>query len=291
MSKTTIKVLIALASLGIIVLLGIMIYFLNDKHLFFFSHNYYQEVVKDETYQNNFESIKINGGASDIFIKHSKDETIRVVIYGDQEIVQIEKNLQDLEIDNSKQKCHFFCWNIKRAKIEIYLPENYSGLIDITNAYGDILIAEYSNATINIEEDYGDITLGNALNVNITNDLGNIEIGKVQNALVEASAGDISIEEANDLKVQNDLGDIFIKKVTNYLDVKNNCGDITINNVYINKNSKIVNDLGNIEIGNSNAIYFDVHSSLGDVDINHNYRESDTVLKINNNCGDILVKN
>ena len=51
------------------------------------------------------------------------------------------------------------------------------------------------------------------------------------------------------------------------------------------------NNLGDIKILNTNEIYFDAKTNLGDTKINNNYNKSEITLKIQNDCGDIEINN
>ena len=73
--------------------------------------------------------------------------------------------------------------------------------------------------------------------------------------------------------------------------MENDCGDIEVNNINLNKNSYIKDEYGDIKIGNTNELYIDAKTNLGKVKIKNNYHKSDITLKIENDCGDIEVNN
>lgn len=127
--------------------------------------------------------------------------------------------------------------------------------------------------------------------VTIDNDYGDIILTKAEVVDIKESAGDVKIGTVNDVIVENDYGDIKIDSVNNYLKLVNNCGDIKVDNVMLNKNSTIKDDYGDIKIGSINEIYIDAETDLGDVDIAKNYQGSNVVLTIENDCGDITVNN
>ncbi|MDE5630205.1 MAG: DUF4097 family beta strand repeat-containing protein, partial [Bacilli bacterium] len=69
------------------------------------------------------------------------------------------------------------------------------------------------------------------------------------------------------------------------------CGDISIKELTIDKNSEIENSMGDVSIGQTNDILIDAKTSLGEVNIRNNNYKSDITLSIDNSCGDITVKN
>ena len=85
--------------------------------------------------------------------------------------------------------------------------------------------------------------------------------------------------------------DTKIEVVLNKCEIINDCGDIKIQNLYIQEFSNINSSLGDIKIGNTNEIYVDAKTDLGDLKINTNNRYSETILKIKNSCGDIKIEN
>lgn len=285
----TLICLLVITSIGLIIF---MISVMNKKINFRgFSYNYKvsNKLVMDKNYNNKYESIEINSSDADIYIKDTDADNIRVIIYGDKERLNV-KDDSSLKIEFDATKCIGFCFNKKINKIEVYLPSNYNKDLIINNNYGDIKIGNTS-ANIIVNEDCGDVEVSSAKKINVKNKYGDINIGKATNINIKADCGDVDIGEANYLNVSNKYGDVTIDKVNNYVNIIDNCGDIEIDNLNITKNSKIEDNYGDIEIGNTNEIYIDAKTSLGDVDINKNYRKSDVVLDIKNDCGDIEVDN
>ena len=293
-NKGLIIFLITTLSVISILLIMFMIGLLNNHswfNSFLFNYTVSNELVIDETYDDNFNKINIEASAADIYIKESNDEFVKAIIYGDKDKTIVDTKNSELKIELKEKRCIGFCFNYKISKIEIYLPKDYNDEINITNKLGDIKIDEFLNANINVSEDCGDVTIKSGNIVNVNNKYGDITLNNAQTANIDAKAGDVKIGIVNDVTVNNDFGDIKIDKVNNYLNLKNNCGDIKIDNIDLHKNSYIIDDLGDIEIGNTNEIYIDAKVSLGDVKVNNNYNKSDITLKIDNSCGDIKVNN
>ncbi len=249
------------------------------------------ELILDNTYEEKFNNIVIDATTSEIYIKINNTENIKAVIYGEKNYTDVETNLDSLNIKISEKNCIGFCFNQKRAKVEIYLPKTYDGKIDIKNNYGDISIDEFLNANIDIKEDCGDVKILGGNIVKVDNNYGDIEIGESNVLNINEDCGDVNITETNDATVKNSYGDIKIESINNFLHLENNCGDIELNNINLNKDSYIKNDYGDIKIGNTNELFINALTDLGKVKIKNNYNKSDITLKIENDCGDIKVNN
>ena len=249
------------------------------------------ELVLDKTYEEKFDNIVIDANTSEIFIKESATENIKTVIYGEKDYTDVATSNETLNIQIKGKKCIGFCFNQKIAKVEIYLPKEYVGNIEIKNDYGNIFIDEFLNANIDIEADCGDVLIHGGNIVNVSNNYGDIEIREANVLTINEDCGDVIISKTNDVTVKNSYGDIKIESVANYLYLENDCGDIELNNINLNKDSYIKNDFGDIEIGNTNELFIDAKTDLGKVKIKNNYNNYDITLKIENDCGDIVVNN
>lgn len=246
-------------------------------------------LVLDKTYELEFSKIKINTEAGNVYIKTNNENNIKVLIYSEKN-ANINTN-DELNIDVPSKSCHGMCFNQKIARIEVYIPSIYDKQIAIENDYGNIKIDKFMNADIEIIEDSGNVDIEGANYVDIENDYGNITIDKVNSAYIIESAGNVKIGTVDNLKVENDYGNIEIKKVLNHVDIIEDCGNVEIDELFINEDSKIVNNLGNIKIRNTNEIFIKATTDLGKVQINNNYEKSDITLTIENDCGDIKVNN
>ena len=254
--------------MSLIIILVILIIFLiaflymnltgRAENIFFMGEvKKYENIIFDKVYDEKIEKLEIISSAGDINFKESLDGKFKVVVYG--------RNAQDLkvEFENSilridySEKNKIISFGVNKKDILIYIPKEYENYIDLRADYGDIDIADLENADISIKES-----------------CGNVKLGKIKNARIENSYGDIKIEE-----------------VLNKCDIKNDCGDIKIQNLYIQEFSNINSSFGDIKIGNTNEIYVDAKTDLGDLKINTNNRYSETILKIKNSCGDIKIEN
>ena len=249
------------------------------------------ELILDKTYEEQFNKIIVDSTISEIYIKKSDINNIKSVIYGEKDYTKVETNLDTLTVKTTEKKCIGFCFKQKSAKIEIYLPEDFNGNIDIKNNYGDIFIDEFLNANLDIKEDCGDVKILGGNIVKVDNNYGDIEIEKANVSTINEDCGDVVISSVFDTTVKNSYGDIKIKSVDNYLNLENDCGDIELDNINLKKDSYIKDDYGDIEIGNTNELFIDAKTDLGKVKIKNNYNKSDVILKIENDCGDIEVNN
>ena len=293
-NKGLIITLISILSLLAIAFIVLMILLMNGKiktHFFNFSNKVSTELIMDETYENNFTKININVSTSDVNILVANDDKIRVVVYGDKERLDIKDETQELYILFKEKKCFGFCFNITKNKVDVYVPKNYDKDILVNNDYGNIEISEFKDANIEVNEDCGDVHIGAGNNVTVDNSYGDIKIDKANKIDVKESAGDVKVGTVSIAQIENNFGDIIIENVTSSLDISDDCGYIKINSVNLEKDSKIVNNFGDIKIGSTNDIYIDAKTDLGSVKINNNNHKSDVTLKLENDCGDIKVNN
>lgn len=286
--------LIFLLTIISIVLIIFMFSMINGKTkfpIFNFNNKVSNKLVFEQTYEKMFDEIIINSSSSNIYIKTSEDNLVKVVIYSDEDKTNVTELDNKLTITLKEKNCIGFCFNYTVPKIEVYLPKDYKNNINITNNYGDVEIDEFLNANMEILEDCGDVKIKGGNTIKVTNDYGDIKISNANDIDIKESAGDVIIGSVNNVKVENDYGDIEIDKVNNYLDLNNNCGDIKLENINLSKNSSITDSYGDIKIGKTNEIYIDAKTDLGDIKINNNYNKSDINLKIQNDCGDIKINN
>lgn len=294
-NKPLIITLICLISIVILLLITFLVFSLKGglkTFRFSFNDEVSTNLLEEKEYENNFSNIKINVNSADIEIKKS-DNNIKTILYGNQEKLKsydITNNDNTLNINVKNKNCTIFCLNIK-SRVVVYIPENYDKNITIKNNYGDIEIESFDNAKISIEEDCGDVFVESAYDINVKNNYGDVKINKVNKAKIEESCGDVKVINANSIKVENNYGDIKIEKVNNHLDIEDDCGDIKIDTIILTENSRIINNMGDIEINNIKDVYIDAKTDLGSVKINNNYHKSDITLKIENDCGDIEVNN
>ena len=282
-----------------ILVIGLSVFFVNiltNKNFKFrhfnFGHKVSHELVFNEEYETIFDTIKIDSKSSDIEIKEGNDSKIKVIIYGDKDETNVDVTNDKLNIKSNEKNCIGFCFNITIAKIEIYLPSNYSGSINIENNYGDVNIGNFDHLILDATLDAGDIKIDSLKLGKIKNSYGDIKIlGYSKELEIDQDCGDVEVSEVDRIKLENNYGDIDIGKVNEYLQIKEDCGDVEIDSLNLKENSSIHNSYGDIKIGSTNEIYINAKTNLGDTKINNNYQKSDITLTIDNSCGDIRVNN
>lgn len=272
-------------------ILGIIAYYvLNNLKTRY--RNFYEvgeELVLEQSYNTIFSEIDIETKMCDLYIKHSSDNNIKVIVYGEKEYINLKEKNNKLYIDINDKNFIALDFYKYISKIEIYLPNWYNKLIRINNEFGNIEIDEYNTSTLYIENEYGDVLSKNSNFIKVKNEYGNIELIKSNIARVVAESSDIKIGTTNDIEIINEYGNIEIDNITEYFKLSNEMGDIKINKLDISENSFIDMEHGDIKIDDINQIYVDAKTNHGDVDIKVNYEQAKTVLKINNEMGDIKI--
>lgn len=297
MNNKTLKIILIIF-LSLLVI-GLSVFFVNiltNKDFrfghFSFGHKVSNELVFNQEYETIFDTIKIDSKSSDIEIKEGNESKVKVVIYGDKDETNVEVVNNKLNIKSNEKKCIGFCFNMTIAKIEVYLPNGYSGNINIENKYGDVNIGNFDNLILDATLDAGDIKVDSLKSGKIKNSYGDIKIlGYSKELEIDQDCGDVEVSEVDRIKLENNYGDINIGKVNEYLQIKEDCGDVKIDSLNLKENSSIHNSYGDIKIGSTNEIYINAKTSLGDTKINNNYQKSDVTLTIDNSCGDIRINN
>lgn len=261
-NRGLIIVTIVILLLVIIGLISLLCASLNGKYRFKdWGSKKSEQIIFDSSYEvEKIENLEILSRAGDIEFKESTDGKVRVLAYGENEQdlkVDLAENHLKVDYSNYRHKNGFFGVNFYSNDIVIYMPSDYAKEINLNANYGDIEIMDLENASIQIEADCGDVTLG-----------------KVKNVFVK-----------------NDYGDVKIESVLNKASIDLSCGDVKINSLTIAEDSSIINNFGDIKIGTTNEIYIDAKTDLGDVKVNHNERQAEVTLKVENDCGDIKVEN
>lgn len=185
-----------------------------------------------------------------IFSFNSKISKIEVYIPDNYEkTIKINNNYGDIEVDNFTKadiEINEDCGDVsvKEGK-KVNIKNNYGDIqldkaneAEINQSAGDVKVGEVND--INVENNYGDIKINNVYNsLKVEEDCGNVKIENInikENSFIENNLGDIKIGSTNEIYIDAsiDLGDIKINQ--NYpkseitLKIKNNCGDIKVEN-------------------------------------------------------------
>lgn len=287
----TLIIILGILAIGLSIFLGMFLTGNTDFKTTFFKYKVNNELIMDEYYDQVFTKIKVDADASDVEILPSTDNRTHVILHGDEELLEFSNNGECLKVIFKEDKCFGFCFNLTKNKIEIYVPNELIKNIEVDIELGDITIGEFVNADINIDEDCGDVEIASGNNINVENEFGDITIDQAKTVNLNESCGDIKVGRTNDAIIKNKFGKINVSKINNYLNIKDDCGDIILESINLNKDSKIINNFGNIIINDTNDIYIEAKTDFGDTKINNNNRNADITLDIKNDCGDIKVKN
>lgn len=295
-NKGLIITLIVIISIFVICLSAFMFKVIKNDFNFSISlgklfNNAYKELVVDEVYEEKFDKINVTSNSGDIYVKHSTNDKVSVKIYSDKEITYVTTDEKTLSIVLDNNPCKGICIFNKISKIEIYVPESLEVNYMFNSKYGDIDMASFSNATLNIKSNAGDVDIIAIKDAIITSDYGDIKIGSIKNLKVKTSDGDIKIDSVDDIYAETKVGDIKLENVNAKIDITSDVGDIKITNANIVEDSRIKSNVGDIKIANTNDIYIDSNTKIGDIKVNSKNRKSDIVLTITSQVGDIKVNN
>ena len=213
--------------------------------------------VHYESYDVDFETLKITAKAGVVDVKDTLEDKMTVIIYSDEAKEYEVKKYDDIfKIDVENEGCHgIACFKYNIPKIEVYVPEKYADKIVIKNNYGDINVGYFERATLDIDEDMGKV----------------------------------SVKAAKDLKIRNSMGETDINKVYSRADIDVSMGSLNIDELNLDQNSNIEASMGSINISKTNNVYIDASADMGSVNIAKNNRESKVELKIRCSMGSINV--
>lgn len=266
-NRSLIITLIVILSIIAILLTIFLVLALLGKEFPLFINNSFtrtnsRNVILAQTYETeNVEKIDIISEAGDIKIFETSENNIKVTIYG-----KDDRNLKDIHFLNKDgilkfeirgMSNKFMNFGFYTNDIVIYAPKEIIKEIKVNSNYGDIEIGDFENTLVDLDQDCGDI---------------NVET--VKNAIIKSSYGDVKINS-----------------ILNKCDINLSCGDVKIQNLQIKENSTIENSLGDIKIEQTNDIFIDGKTDLGDTKIEDSNRHSEITLTISNSCGDIKVNN
>lgn len=263
-NRSLIITLIVLLSIIAILLTIFLIFGItgNAFPLFMNSKVNSKNIILSQTYEpEHVEKINIVSEAGDVKIIESSEKIIKVTIYG-----KNDRSLKDVSFSN------------KNGILKFEIKGMSNKFINFGFYTSDIVI--YAPKEV-IKE------------INVNSNYGNIEIGNFENTLVDLNqdCGDIDVENIKDAIIKSSYGDVKINSILNKCDIDLSCGDVKIQNLQINENSNIKNDLGNIKIDQTNDIFIDAKTDLGDCKIEKSNRHSEVTLTLSNSCGDIKVNN
>lgn len=277
----------------ILISIGVMIVFifnmLKDNY-----RNIYklgEDIILDQIYNTSFNEIDIETKMSDIYIKQSIDNNFRVVVYGEKDYINVTEKNNKLFIKNTKKNIIALDFYTCISKIEIYIPTYYKDLIRIDSEFGHIQVEEFTNLNVYAEQEYGNFLAIEINFLKLNNDYGNIHIEKINKVLIDSNSSNITINTVEDLTIDSEFGNIEVENINKSLKLNVENGNITINNLTLEKNSSIKSNYSDIKIGKTNEIKIKTKIDRGISKIKNNYKSSKIVLDIYNKKGDITIEN
>ena len=278
MNKTTRLLILPIVLLVIlvIVLIGVMYAVINHN----FNLNF--EIGKKLIYEYDYneveiDKISINSNKSDIRFEKSPNNKFGIKVYGNSnKNKEIKSYIKDTTLEiifKDLQDNNFFLFGNYSNLIKVFVPENYEQKININCQHGDIDLSYVNNYETNLNIEHGDININNMKNVNIVSQHGDIKLGNIENSLK--------------LSVQH--GDLFANSITGSFSISQIHGDSKINRAYINKDSVITTEHGDISIDETSNICVISNTQHGDCNIRNNNKSSNIKLTAQTSFGDIRV--
>ncbi len=315
MSKKLSIILIVLLTILLAFVVGIMIFLFkggedklnfNFKSFAIVTSGNSTKLVDSKEVTNN-KKLNVEFDVADVEVVPSDTDSIKVELYsddpGEYEITESETEIKVVLKQKENVK---FSFRRKFNKIKLYVPYNYVSTFTINGTTGDLVMDEYSSATLNatiktgdikikeinmaeIKVTTGDIEVDAASLLNTTFTTGDVEVGTVRFLTANGTTGDIDAKEVDRVQIKVTTGDIDIYKVNEYLSLEATTGDIDIDTAAIKDNSKIKVTTGDIKIKHATGYYVSGEAKIGDVNIKGVDRKSDLELTIEAKVGDIRV--
>lgn len=187
----------------------------------------------EQIFTEDISAITLDTSSCNIYFHNSENKELKVRIYAEHNnySVNIDDNSNLTITSKDKQKSETLI-----SRIEIYLPADYDSEIKIDNKFGNVTFdsAKYINVSVN----KGNVKIFDEVKgADINCNLGNIEIGIVEERMeLSNSYGNISIGFVSlkkDSFVRAALGNISIGRVENAnIDAFSSLGDVTVSNKY-----------------------------------------------------------
>lgn len=260
MNKNEIILKITILSVIAIFLTLFMIDRMNERVGFHFMSR--EKISGNPIYTKEYEKeevkyMDINNISADVFLYQSKDNRIKVEIYGrEKDLDKYEVGVTEETLKIKQGKMNSFCIGFCSLdqRIILYLPDTYIKNMKIYSVSGDIITKKELAANLDLQTVSGDIEIESAKSVKAKTTSGDIEIGKV---------GDFSLEAIS--------------------------GDISIRDLALTKKATIHTVSGDVDIEKTNDIYVTTKTVSGDVKIENNNRYADIELSVTTTSGDINI--
>ena len=259
--KIVVKIIAGLLIAAILVVVGFFGYKLYQNG-FNFNKTFgigVSEKLVEEKELTIIKEIDIKFNTSDIEIKPSEDNAIKVAIYSDRDgehsITEEEGGIVKVSINEKKLKFWKRLFNHRISRVLVYLPKDFEGKINIDGDVGDINIGDYNYSLITAKLNVGDIYIDGAKEANIDLDVGSV---KLKNAY-------------SNFNIKVDTGNVRMKEAT------------------VLKDSTIDVNIGDVRIEQTNEVKIETKVDVGKEEVTKNYDDKEITLKITVNVGNITV--
>ena len=240
-------------------------------------------------HRENAVNLTIETSDSDIILKKSEENGIKVTCYESDEIKydindsEEGKNIKIKEKDSRKwyQMINInFSATATENPLTVEIPDKVWEKIEIKSLSGDVNISGFSSGDFSIETSSGDVdTLDmNAENINIESSSGDIRLNNISvkdDIVTETLSGDTRIAKvfSRDIEINSISGDVNLYKLYAInSSIETSSGDV----------------LGNI-IEHSGTVAFEVKSSSGDISVPLSYENGERIFSVNTKSGDIKI--
>lgn len=299
--KNIMKGLIILFSVLLLGLIGIMTYALvrgtEQLPVIGEASNYFTETKLINTQQiamKDIQNIEITNRNCDVFFQSGDTNEMVIKEYVGNKAIQkpfvnVEENSDTLRIKaNDERGRTWFVFGNNYRYFEIYLPQDYSGAMDIKASSGDIFgenDLKLADFTLNATSGYVELQSVKAKNIFIKTSSGDVDAVNLEGAIeISTQSGYVELVEcvgdtqiatsSGDVTVKNQTGNFEVGTSSGYVEVQEIIGDTLIatssGDVDISKmtgNLDISTTSGYVEAGQIEG-GSKVETSSGDVDLN-----------------------
>ncbi len=181
-NKGLIAIIITLSIIIAILISLVVVLLINPTKINFGVNKNYQLIKAKQYSKENINTIKLNLTNSNFELKLSNDNMINVEYYGkDKDTITYDLKQDILSINEINK--HNFCFGLcdSNTKTIIYIPEDYSGNLEIETVSGDVEVNRINDTYINAKTVSGELEIynnnkRNDLILNIATISGDIEI-------------------------------------------------------------------------------------------------------------------
>ncbi len=243
--KKKIIIILLIIFTVILIILGII----NNYEPFHFTQKIFfgkqsNKIIYDEEF-SDIDTIYVNVDNANINFINRDSNKIRVEIYSNRKNVSLKSyNKKVSVITENMHKCLFCTMNV----INIYAPSSFKEYINISNKYGHVNLENFENASIAITNKFGHTTVGKANMLKIIEGRGNINVKSANEMSVRNSWGNIRIDDVNVIELHSKISNISINNINKKVFLETDFGNVVISKINIIKDSLVKNNCGDVTI-------------------------------------------